>query len=148
MRRELLKGPPGDPAGGRAVFSRVCMQCHTLFGVGGKVGPELTGGNRSDLDYLLVNLMDPSAVVGRDYTATTIRTTSGRVVTGIVKQEDRNTVTLATENDTIVLAVTDLSARKQSEISMMPEGLLQNLRPEERRDLIAYLKSRVQVPMK
>ncbi len=148
MRRELLKGPPGDPASGRAIFSRTCMQCHALFGVGGKVGPELTGGNRTDLDYLLVNLMDPSAVVGRDYTATTIRTTGGRVITGIVKQEDRNTVTLATENDTIVLAVADIDARKQSDVSMMPEGLLQNLRPEERRDLIAYLKSREQVPMK
>ena len=76
------------------------------------------------------------------------RTTGGRVLTGIVRQEDRNTVTLATENDTIILAVVDIDARKQSDVSMMPEGLLQNLRPQERRDLIAYLKSRDQVPMK
>jgi len=146
MRQEILNGPPGDPSAGRAVFERSCMQCHTLFDVGGKVGPEITGGNRSDLEYLLVNLMDPSAVVGRDYTATTIRTTGGRIITGIVRKEDRNTVTLATENDTVVIPVPEIDARRQSEVSMMPEGLLQNLKPEERRNLIAYLRSPTQVP--
>jgi putative heme-binding domain-containing protein len=147
MRVEIQKGPPGDPSKGRAVFNRTCMQCHTLFGVGGKVGPEITGGNRSDLDYLLVNIMDPSAVVGRDYTATTIRTTGGRVLTGIIKQEDRNRLTLATENDTIVLPLSEIEARRPSEISMMPEGLLHNLSLEDRRDLIAYLRSSAQVPL-
>lgn len=147
MKRAVLAGPRGDPSRGRAVFAKVCMQCHTLFGAGGKVGPELTGSNRADLDYLLVNIMDPSAVVGKDYMATLFRTKGGRVITGIVKQEDPNAVTVATENDTLVLSVQDIEARKPSDISMMPEGLLQNLTPGQRQDLLSYLRSPAQVEM-
>ncbi len=51
-----------DPSLGRAVFAKTCQQCHTLFGVGRKVGPELTGSNRADLDYLLSNVLDPAAL--------------------------------------------------------------------------------------
>src|SRR6185295_13251936 len=61
-----------DLARGRELFSRTCQQCHTLFDVGGKVGPELTGANRKDLDYLLSNVVDPNAVVGKDYLATMV----------------------------------------------------------------------------
>src|SRR4029079_15946078 len=78
----------GDRRKGRAVFAKTCMQCHTLFDAGGKVGPELTGANRQDMDYLLSNILDPSAVVGKDYQATTIRTKSERVVSGLIKSED------------------------------------------------------------
>ncbi len=44
---------------GRAVFAKTCQQCHTLFGVGAKIGPDLTGSNRADLDYVLTNVLDP-----------------------------------------------------------------------------------------
>jgi putative heme-binding domain-containing protein len=147
MKKKLLASSKGDPPRGRAVFAKTCKQCHTLFDEGGKVGPEITGANRSDLDYLLTNIMDPSAVVGADYMATVIRTKNGRVLTGIIKQEDPNTITLATENDTIIIPTGDVDARKKSEISMMPEGLLQNLPFGEARDLIAYLMSPTQVPL-
>jgi putative heme-binding domain-containing protein len=136
----------GDPRKGRILFAKTCMQCHTLFDAGGKVGPELTGANRQDLDYLLSNILDPSAVVGKDYQATTIRTKSDRVVTGLLKAEDNNAVTLVTENDTLIIPKTEIDARKLSEISMMPEGLLANMSKDDARNLLAYLKSLAQVP--
>ena len=73
-----------DPALGRAVFAKTCQQCHTLYGVGANIGPDLTGSNRSDVDYLLSNIVDPSAVIAKEYQPTVIITTDGRVVTGIV----------------------------------------------------------------
>ncbi len=51
-----------DLGHGRAVFARTCQQCHALFGVGGNVGPDLTVSNRTNLDYLLSNIVDPSAL--------------------------------------------------------------------------------------
>jgi putative heme-binding domain-containing protein len=135
----------GDARKGRVVFARTCMQCHTLFDAGGKVGPELTGANRQDLDYLLSNILDPSAVVGKDYQATTIRTKNDRVVTGLLRAEDNNAVTLQTENDTLIIPKSEIDARKLSEISMMPEGLLSNMTKDEARHLLAYLKSHTQV---
>ncbi len=135
----------GDPRKGRVLFARTCMQCHTLFDAGGKVGPELTGANRQDLDYLLSNILDPSAVVGKDYQATTIRTKNDRVVTGLLRAEDNNAVTLQTENDTLIIPKSEIDARKLSEISMMPEGLLANMTKDDARNLLAYLKSHTQV---
>ena len=49
---------------------RPVSQCHTLFGIGGKVGPDITGSNRANLDYLLENILDPSAVIPKEYAAT------------------------------------------------------------------------------
>jgi putative heme-binding domain-containing protein len=144
-KKFFLGNPKGDPRKGRAVFAKTCMQCHTLFDAGGKVGPELTGANRQDLDYLISNILDPSAVVGKDYQATTIKTNSERIVTGIIKAEDNNSVTLQTENDILIIPKGEIAARKLSEISMMPEGLLSNMSKEEARHLFGYLQSLTQV---
>ncbi|HLF93113.1 MAG TPA: family 16 glycoside hydrolase [Planctomycetota bacterium] len=137
----------GDPSRGRAIFAKTCMQCHTLFDGGGKVGPELTGANRSDLDYVLSNILDPSAVVGKDYQATTIRTKAERIVTGIIRSDDPNAITLLTENDTLIIPKPEIDAMKTSEISMMPEGLLSNMAKDDARHLVAYLQSPTQVAM-
>src|SRR5262249_38853079 len=64
---------------GRQVFARTCAACHRLFGEGGAVGPDLTGSQRANLDYLLENVLDPSAVVFSEYQVTVIETKDGRV---------------------------------------------------------------------
>jgi len=130
-----------DPILGRAVFARTCQQCHTLFGVGGKVGPELTGSNRADLDYVLSNVLDPSAVMAREYMSRVFVTKDGRVITAIVKAEDKDAFTLATQNETIVLSRSDVDQVQESEQSMMPEDLLKPLSEPEVRALVAYLAS-------
>jgi putative heme-binding domain-containing protein len=138
---------PGDAMRGRAVFARTCQQCHTLFDVGGKVGPDLTGSNRADLDYILENMVDPNAVIPNDYRGTTIELKDDRVLTGIVKKEDGNAITLATPNELAVLPRNEIQSVRQSEISMMPEGLLEALNEQEVRDLIYYLSRPGQVPL-
>ncbi len=145
-RKFITSSPRGEASRGRAVWTKTCMQCHTLYDGGGKVGPELTGANRSDLEYLLQNILDPSAVVGKDYQATTIRLKSERVVSGIIRHEDENQVTMMTENDVIIIPKKEIDARKTNEISMMPEGLLGNMRRDEAVDLFAYLQTTSQVP--
>ena len=61
---------------------------------GGKVGPELTGSNRADLDYVLSNVLDPTALIGKDYLAHVVATKDGRVLTGIIRAEDKDAITL------------------------------------------------------
>src|SRR5262249_20370533 len=73
-------------ANGRLVFTKTCQQCHKLFGEGGAIGPDLTGGNRADIDYLLLNIIDPSAEVGRDFRMSVVRTTDSRIITGIITE--------------------------------------------------------------
>ena len=136
-----------DRSRGRAVFARICQQCHTLFGVGGQVGPDLTGSNRADLDYLLSNVLDPSALIGKDYLAHVIATTDGRVLTGIIRAEDKDSITLVTANETITLPKSEVEERRASEQSMMPEDLWKPLSEHEIRSLVSYLASPAQVPM-
>ncbi len=138
---------PGEASRGRAVFNKICAQCHTLFDTGGKVGPDLTGSNRADLDYILQNILDPNAVIPNEYRASTIETKDGRSITGIVKQQDDKTVTVATQTETLVLPRNEVQSQQQSELSMMPEGLLAPLADQEVRDLIYYLSRPGQVPL-
>ncbi len=142
--QDSSKGTP-DASRGRAVFARVCQQCHTLFGEGGKVGPDITGSNRADLDYILHNILDPNAEIPNDYRSTTIDTRDDRVITGIVTRQDTASVTIVTANETLVLPKSDILSMRQGELSMMPEGLLASLSEKEIRDLIAYLASPTQV---
>lgn len=138
---------PGDAIRGRAVFARTCQQCHTLFEVGGTVGPDITGSNRGDLQYILENIVDPNAVIPNDYRSTTVATKDERVLTGIVKKDDANSLTIATANETLTLPKGDIDTVQLSEISMMPEGLLAPLTDQEIRDLIYYLSRPGQVPL-
>ena len=138
---------PGDAIRGRVVFARTCQQCHVLFDVGGNVGPDITGSARADLQYILETIVDPNAVIPHDYRSTTVSTKDERVLTGIVKKDDANAVTIATANETLTIPKSDVESVQVSEISMMPEGLLAQLNEQEVRDLIYYLGRPGQVPL-
>ena len=135
-----------DTALGRTIFAKTCQQCHTLFGTGGKVGPELTGSNRANLDYVLSNVLDSSVLVGKDYQTTIIATSDGRVLTGIVRGEDNDAVTLMTANETVIVPKGEIDERTLSPKSMMPDDLWKPLTDHEVRSLVAYLASPEQVP--
>ena len=148
-KAKLLAKPAQGPDVnlGRSVFAKTCQQCHVLFGSGGNVGPELTGSNRADLDYLLSNVFDPSALIGKDYLAHVVATKDGRVLTGIIRSEDKDAITLVTANETLIVPRPEVEERKPSEASMMPEGLWATLGDHEVRSLVAYLAGPSQVPM-
>ncbi len=124
-----------------------CASCHTLFNEGGKIGPDLTGSQRANPDYLLSKLLDPSAVVARDYQMTVITTSAGRTISGLVKEETDKTLTMQTQNEVVRLPKSDIEERHRSPQSMMPDGLLTPLSPAELRDLIAYVSGPGQVPL-
>jgi putative membrane-bound dehydrogenase-like protein len=132
---------------GRAVFTRMCGACHSLFGEGAKIGPDLTGAQRSNLDYVLENLIDPNALVGKNYQMTLVTLDDGRVVSGVIETESDAKVTLKTTSGQITLSRGEIEELRTSPVSMMPEGQLEKLSFEELRDLVAYLRSPRQVPL-
>jgi putative membrane-bound dehydrogenase-like protein len=141
------KGPLPDLALGRAVFARTCQQCHTLYGTGGKVGPDITGSNRANLDYLLENVFDPSAVIPKEYAATVLNLADGRTVTGIIKEETKAALTVMTDRETLAIPVGDVEKRTPSAQSMMPDDITKQATEAEIRALFAYLQHPSQVPM-
>jgi|SRR5579883_298792 len=134
-------------ANGRLVFTKTCQQCHKLFGEGGTIGPDLTGSNRSDIDYLLSNIIDPSAEVGRDFRMSVVRTADARTITGIVTERTPARLVIQTATEKTIVAADDVESVKDSPLSIMPEGQLDKLSKEQIRDLIAYLGGKKQVEL-
>jgi putative membrane-bound dehydrogenase-like protein len=140
QKKLAAPAPPPDLALGRAIFAKTCQQCHTLYGIGGKVGPDITGSNRTDVHYLLENILDPSAVIPNEYKATKIDLKNGRVVTGILRGETPAAFTVVTANETLTVPKNEIDMLSPSNTSMMPDDLLKPLSETEVRALIAYLR--------
>ena len=119
-----------------------------LFGMGGRIGPDLTGSNRWDLDYILQNVVDPNAVIPNDYRTTVVETTDGRVLSGIVMARDEQKLVLQTLTEVLPVPAGEVKSIQQSPLSMMPENLLLPLKEPEVRDLIAYLGQARQLPLR
>ena len=136
-----------DRPAGRTTYQKLCASCHRLFGEGGDIGPDLTGSQRTNLDYLLENIIYPNAAVSRDYQLQMIETNDGRVVSGFVITESPGAVTVRAINEKIVIPANEIRKRTVSPVSMMPEGLLQGLTPRETQELFSYLSGPGQVPL-
>jgi putative heme-binding domain-containing protein len=136
-----------DASRGRALYAQTCAVCHHMHGVGGKIGPELTGGYE-DVDYLLNNILDPNALIGKDYQQTFVKTKDGQTVAGIVVEDTDRAVGLKTLGGTVVtVQKSDVASTELSPMSMMPEGLLSAMHEPDVRDLFLYLRQKQQVPM-
>jgi putative membrane-bound dehydrogenase-like protein len=136
-----------DRGRGRVLFQRMCGTCHRLYGVGGEVGPDLTGSGRQNLDYLLENIVDPGATVTADFRMSVVAMKDGRILNGMVKASTPRTITLQTQNEPLALDREEVESIAASTSSLMPEGLLETVKPDEVRDLIGYLSYPVQVPL-
>lgn len=149
--KNLLSSPDfdnADPASGRLVFKKTCAACHVLYETGGKIGPDLTGSNRANLDYILLNSIDPSYDVPLGYKMVIIQTVDGRVLNGVIAEENAQRIVLKTvQQPTVVILKSDIEARKISSKSMMPDGQLDKLKPQEVMDLIKYLQTTEQVEL-
>src|SRR5262249_32292907 len=116
--------------------------CHTLFGEGNKVGPDLTGADRKNRDFLLSNIVDPSAVIRVEFLAYVVETRDGRTLTGLVAESTPKAVTLVDDkNERTVLARSKIATMAASPVSLMPEKILDGLSDQEIRDLFSYLQS-------
>jgi putative heme-binding domain-containing protein len=126
---------------GKALFEKECATCHRLFGRGAQIGPELSGAQRTNIDYLLENIVDPSAMISQDFQMEVIETEDGRVVSGLIAEEGENGVSIRTVNDKVVIPKSEIASRSTSPVSMMPDGVANKLTFEQLRDLIAYLSA-------
>lgn len=136
-----------DKSAGREIFTLACAVCHHLYGQGGEVGPDLTGAGRDNLDYILDNVADPSAVVSADFRMSVVTFKDGRVLNGIIAAKTDRTITLKTMTEKVTAERSEIESIKESNMSLMPEGLLESLTEEQVRNLVGYLMTKSQVPL-
>ena len=149
---ESLANPKGplvnfDPASGRKLFEQNCARCHVLYGQGGNTGPDLTGSDRKNLNYLLHNIIDPSGSVALAYRSSLISTEDGRVISGLVLTENENTIQVQTPEEVISLDRQIIDEIKLTEKSVMPEGLLNQMSLQQKANLFGYLMAPNQVDL-
>lgn len=144
---KLLRGTTGNPYAGRKLYAVNCGKCHTLFGDGGQVGPDLTAYQRSDLERLLVSVVNPSAEVREGFEAYIVETKSGRVATGFLADQDNRVVVVrGVDGQSLVISRDDIEQLRKSDKSVMPDDTLKGLSEQQVRDLFAYLRSTQPLP--
>jgi putative heme-binding domain-containing protein len=137
-----VRSGPGVPKPGQKIFLDQCARCHTLFGKGGKVGPDLTTYRRDDLETMLLNIVNPSAEIREGYASHVVALEDGRTLTGVIVEQDNNVIVLRTnEGKELTLPKAEIEEMKPAQKSLMPEGLLKDLTAQQVRDLFAYLRS-------
>lgn len=138
----VVRGGSGIPKPGKALFAQRCARCHTLFGEGGKVGPELTAFRRDDLATMLLSIINPSAEIREGYASYLVATGDGRTLTGsLVEQDTQRLVLRGADGRDVSLRRDEVDDMKPSAASLMPEGLTKDLTDQQIRDLFAYLRS-------
>jgi putative heme-binding domain-containing protein len=138
--RKFLASNRGDAEKGTAVFQKVCGQCHKIHGQGQDVGPDITANGRASYEQLLSNVFDPSLVIGAAYQARQVVTNDGRVLTGLVSEENEQRVVLKIQGGKVeTIARDEIEEMTVSPLSLMPEGVEKQLTSEEVADLFAFL---------
>jgi putative heme-binding domain-containing protein len=127
---------------GQALFQKTCGSCHKMYGQGGNIGPDLTGSNRSNLDYLLFNILSPSEEIQDAYKLVVITTRDGRSYSGNIIGENARQLTLrVVGQDAVVINKSSIQSKEITPVSMMPQGLLSTLTEKEVVDLITYIRT-------
>ncbi|MCA9088719.1 MAG: c-type cytochrome [Planctomycetaceae bacterium] len=142
--RDVVRAGPGktaaDPHVGHELFKKTCATCHTLFDEGGQTGPNLTGYERDNLDFMLLAMVDPSAAIREEFTQYQIALEDGRILTGLIVDQSPTTVVLrGANNQSTTLNKAEIEVLQAMSTSIMPDGLLEKLSDDEIRHLFSYL---------
>lgn len=138
----MLAQGTGDSAAGKLQFKKHCAICHRLDGEGNKIGPDLAAAELKNQETLLLNVIDPSAIVRQEFVAYVANLSDGRIMTGLLAESTDDTVTLLdAKNQRTLLKRSEIDELAPAELSLMPEQALDPLSPQETRDLFAYLRA-------
>ena len=137
-KQACLTGEP-DLANGKLMFTATCMVCHEFHGGGQKVGPDLIGSGRSNLDAILANVIDPNQIIGNGYENFTVSTKDGRTLAGRVVEDTPGHVKLLGAGGAAQVVPRDqIASLTNTKQSLMPMGF-GNLPDAVFRDLIWYI---------
>jgi putative heme-binding domain-containing protein len=143
----VLAARKGDAArGGQLLVASLkndlqCLKCHSVRGVGGQVGPDLSMiGKKASKENLFESILYPSKAVADQFINWQIETNKGLSLSGLLVEETADSVTLRDGNgkDTKI-AKKDIESRTKGAKSLMPEDLLVYMTEDDLVDLVACL---------
>lgn len=132
----------GDIGKGKAIFQKICANCHRMENVGYEIGPNLATIKNRGPDAILLNVLDPNREVNPQYVNYVIVTEEGKSITGMIAAETATSVTLKRqENASDTVLRVNIDEMRSTGMSLMPEGIEKQIDPQGLADLIAYLTS-------
>ncbi|WP_414663494.1 DUF7133 domain-containing protein [Horticoccus sp. 23ND18S-11] len=141
-RFRTLANTRGNPDRGRELFSSICLACHQQGGKGGQIAPALDGVALTGVEALLRNLLTPSAAMESAYQTFRVVMNDGSVTDGFLAEQSADALVLRLPGAADRrIARRDVKQAAYLRRSLMPEGLLEGLAPEQVTDLFAHLKS-------
>jgi putative heme-binding domain-containing protein len=143
LREGLGLAGKGAAANGQKLFSKLCVQCHTVRGEGGKVGPDMTTvGAQFSRREIAESILYPSKAVREGYQSMNVETKDNESFSGLLKGETADELTLVDAAGQLQrVPKTQIAFRTLSDLSLMPEGLHSALTLSEFSDLLAYLET-------
>ena len=127
---------------GKQLYAQHCGTCHRFFGEGGNIGPDLTGTQRTNIAYLLENIVSPNSSVSKDFQMSILRTVDGQVITGLLRNRTAQVITISNAQGTRAVPANEVEQLKITDVSVMPTGLLDSLSEREIRDLFGYMQKK------
>jgi putative heme-binding domain-containing protein len=141
-RFRALAEKPGDVADGKTLFTSTCMACHNVGGQGGQIGPVLSGAGAMGTEAVLRAVLTPNAAMEAGYRVFRVELKDGDVLDGLLVSQDNNAIILRRQNtDDLRIPRGTVKRASFTRMSMMPEGLLDGLKPEDVSNLFAYLRT-------
>ncbi len=137
-----FRGGNGSPYAGKKLFLNTCAKCHKFFEQGGQVGPDLTTYQRTDVNTMLLNIVNPSAELREGFETVAVATKDGRLLIGTIVEKDNQIVVLrGADGQNVTVRQDEIEEMAPQKKSLMPEGLLKGFTEQQVRDLFAYLRS-------
>jgi putative heme-binding domain-containing protein len=144
-RRAAFPRAKPDLQKGTALFEKHCAACHQIAGKGSVIGPQLDGIGLRGLERLVEDVLDPNRNVDVAFRTTTIRTTGGEVISGLVRREEGATLILAdNKGKEFSVPKSDIDEQAKGSLSLMPANVHEIVSEQEFYDLLAYLLSQKQ----
>lgn len=140
--KEIVSTGGGNPKNGEKTFTRLCIGCHKMFDKGGEIGPDLTSYQRNDKDALLMSLVAPGAEIREGYENVIIKTKSDTVHSGFLVEDTAKYVAIRElSGASRVFERNQIKSLANTDVSLMPQGLLNGIDDNALKDFFAYLRS-------
>ncbi len=139
--QKVLREGKGNSVKGKEIFTSLCGSCHRLFDEGADIGPELTGYDRRDVNYFIMNTVDPNADIREGYATYTLKAKTGQTIVGRLLERSAQSVKIKPmAGDELTFSMQEVDELEPLPVSLMPERLLDDLSDQQVRDLFEYIK--------
>ena len=131
----------GDPGEGAVVFEDNCLDCHTLNGDGGEVGPDLTGISAKGLKYISDAILQPAKSLTKGFETYVVINQEGRQTIGLKSRDEGGEIDITRANgDVVTIAKADIKEIRIDETkSVMPDDLSEAMTVKDYQDILSFL---------